>query len=119
MTMPEQAARAVHQTREFLVRLASPYGEGAIKGVRREIRAEALRLLRHYPYAWSGDCPDGDNAAKGDKVLPEQNVTLTDAEREAIKSCIADDEAATSYTRADTLRGLLERLSNPPADDEP
>ena len=50
MTLPEQSDRAVAQTREFLVRLASPYGEGAIKGVRREVRAEALALLRHYPY---------------------------------------------------------------------
>ena len=38
------------QTREFLVRLSSPYVENGIKGVRREVRAEALRLLRHYPY---------------------------------------------------------------------
>ena len=37
--------------------------------------------------------------------------TLTDEEREAIESCIADDEAATAYQRADTLRGLLERLT--------
>ena len=51
MTLPEQSDRAVAQTREFLVRLASPYGEGAIKGIRKEIRAEASRLLRHYPYA--------------------------------------------------------------------
>ena len=50
MTLPEQSDRAVAQTREFLVRLASPYVEGGIKGIRREIRAEALRLLRHYPY---------------------------------------------------------------------
>ena len=50
MTLPEQSDRAVVQAREFLVRLASPYGEGAIKGIRREIRAEASRLLRHYPY---------------------------------------------------------------------
>ena len=49
MTLPEQSDRAVAQTREFLVRLASPYGKGAIKGIRREVRAEALRLLRHYP----------------------------------------------------------------------
>ena len=55
MTLPEQSDRAVAQTREFLVRLASPYGEGAIKGIRREVRAEALRLLRHYPYAWSDE----------------------------------------------------------------
>ena len=42
MTMPEQSDRAVHQAREFLVRLASPYGAAGIKGIRREIRAEAL-----------------------------------------------------------------------------
>jgi hypothetical protein len=51
MTLPEERSRAVAATREFLVRLSSPYVEGGIKGIRREIRAEALRLLRHYPYA--------------------------------------------------------------------
>ena len=50
MTLPEESERAVARTREFLVRLASPYVEGGIKGIRREVRAEALRLLRHYPY---------------------------------------------------------------------
>ena len=55
MTLPEQSDRAVAQTRHFLVRLASPYGEDGIKGIRREVRAEALRLLRHYPYAWSDE----------------------------------------------------------------
>ena len=52
MTLPEQSDRAVAQTREFLVRLTSPYVEGGIKGIRREIRAEALALLRHYPYSY-------------------------------------------------------------------
>ena len=55
MTLPEQSERAVAQTREFLVRLASPYVENGIKGVRREVRAEALRLLRHYPYSYVGN----------------------------------------------------------------
>ena len=111
MTMPEQSDRAVHQAREFLVRLASPYGAAGIKGIRREIRAEALRLLRHYPYAWSCDCPDGDNAANGDKVFPEQNVTLTDAEREAVALAYSRLTADTHYASvAATLRGLLERL---------
>ncbi len=49
-------------TGEFLRRLASPYG-GGIKGVRKEVRAEARGLLRHYPMAvdlllpdaWCGD----------------------------------------------------------------
>ena len=53
MTLPEQSNRAVKQTREFLVRLASPYVEGGIKEIRREVRAEALALLRHYPYVWT------------------------------------------------------------------
>ena len=52
MTLPEQSNRAVAQTREFLVRLSSPFVEGGIKGIRREVRAEALRLLRHYPYSY-------------------------------------------------------------------
>ena len=55
MTLPEESNRAVAQTREFLVRLASPYVKGGIKGIRREVRAEALRLLRHYPYVWSDE----------------------------------------------------------------
>ena len=55
MTLPEERNRAVAATREFLVRLASPYVEGGIKGIRREVRAEALRVLRHYPYAWSDE----------------------------------------------------------------
>lgn len=100
MTLPEQSDRAVAATREFLVRLASPYGEGAIKGVRREIRAEALRLLRHYPYAWlsqNGDCPDRDNAANRD--------ILTDAEREAIEYFARDN-----WAMSPVLRSLLERL---------
>ena len=115
MTMPEQADRAVHQAREFLVRLASPYVASGIKGIRREVRAEALRLLRHYPYSWNGDYPDPDNAENGDKVFPEQNVTLTDAEREAVESAAngyeldGDDEDCAHI--ADTLRGLLERMA--------
>jgi hypothetical protein len=39
------AAAENAQTREFLVRLTSPYVEGGIKGIRREVRAEASRLL--------------------------------------------------------------------------
>jgi len=50
MTLPEESDRAVALTRKFLLRLVSPY-DGGIKGVKREVRAEALALLRHYPYA--------------------------------------------------------------------
>jgi hypothetical protein len=116
----------VAQTREFLVRLASPYVEGGIKGIRREVRAEALALLRHYPYVWLSqkcDCPEQDNAASRDILTdtPAANdtpsessvrieCTLTDAEREAVAwsaSCASDRE----HPAEATLRGLLERLS--------
>ena len=55
MTLPEESDRAVAQARAFLVRLASPYVENGIKKIRREVRAEALALLRHYPYVWSDE----------------------------------------------------------------
>jgi hypothetical protein len=74
MTLPEQSDRAVAQTREFLVRLASPYGEGAIKGIRREVRAEASRLLRHYPYATSDEKRGvGDMSGASDIVTRLRN----------------------------------------------
>jgi hypothetical protein len=44
-----------------------------------------------------------------DNVTVTMDATLTDAEREAIAACVADDEAATAHERADTLRGLLTR----------
>ncbi len=68
MTLPEQSERAVAQTRQFLVRLTSPYVEGGIKGIRREVRDEASRLLRHYPLSWNSHCPAPDNAANADTV---------------------------------------------------
>ena len=122
MTLPEQSDQAVAQTREFLVRLASPYGEDGIKGIRREVRAEALRLLRHYPHVWlsqNGDCPESDNAARPDntpathatpRVGSEQcECTLTDAEREAVERAADLIDAKTCGDSA-TLRSLLERL---------
>ena len=42
-----------------------------------------------------------------------ERLRLTDAEREAIEACVADDEAATAHERADTLRGLLHRHAGP------
>jgi hypothetical protein len=50
MTMPDERTRAVIYAKSFLQRLASPYA-GGIKGIRRDIREEARRILRHYP-AW-------------------------------------------------------------------
>jgi hypothetical protein len=38
----------VIRAREFLARLATPYGDG-IKKIPAEVRQEARRLLRHYP----------------------------------------------------------------------
>ena len=122
MTLPEQSDQAVAQTREFLVRLSSPYVEDGIKGIRREVRAEALRLLRHYPFAWYGDCPDRDNVANRDNTPAanatpsegrEQNgCTLTDAEREAVAYFAAFHRSPreADANAAATLRGLLERL---------
>lgn len=48
MTLPRERTRAVINARGFLVRLTSPYN-GGIKGVKKEVREEALRLLRHFP----------------------------------------------------------------------
>ena len=121
MTLPHESNRAVAATREFLVRLSSPYVENGIKGVRREIRAEALALLRHYPLSWNGDCPNQDNAANEDKPCPYVTgkttqyctltpFTLTDDEREAVAffaDIHCDDEPPHEY--AATLRSLLER----------
>lgn len=103
MTLPEESNLAVAATREFLVRLASPFVENGIKGVRREVRAEALRLLRHYPFSWNGDCPNRDNAAKRD--------ILTDEEREAVE--VAAEAYAGDHGErfAATLWGLLERMA--------
>jgi hypothetical protein len=140
MTLPEQSNRAVAATREFLVRLASPYVEGGIKGIRREVRAEALALLRHYPYVWLsqyGDCPEQDNAAKQDNLKADVRrlrAAIAAGESKAIANCDcpAPDNAARQDILTDaeraavawaascasdrehpaeaTLRGLLERL---------
>jgi hypothetical protein len=124
MTLPEQSERAVAATREFLVRLASPYVEGGIKGIRREVRAEALALLRHYPHAWQVsqkcDCPDADNATNHDaapaaRAQPDTagrdsdhvagtGDILTAEEREAIEYFARDN-----WAMSPVLRGLLER----------
>lgn len=51
MTLPNERTNAVLRTRQFLTRLSTPYG-GGIKGVKRDVREEARRLLRHYPGVW-------------------------------------------------------------------
>lgn len=54
---------------------------------------------------------DATLSVQGGSVIVTVDATLTDAEREAVESCIADDEAATAYQRAATLRELLDRMS--------
>jgi hypothetical protein len=49
MTLPDQRTRAVLNARQFLLRLASPYAENGIKGIRSEVRQEARHILRHFP----------------------------------------------------------------------
>ena len=77
MTLPEQSDRAVAQTRQFLVRLASPYVEDGIKGIRREVRAEALALLRHYPYSWSDENRGVDDTIGAWRQMEETRRTRT------------------------------------------
>jgi hypothetical protein len=67
MTMPNERTRAVLRTREFLQRLASPYVEGGIKKVPAEVRKEALRLLKHYPFPY--DLRTADTSFDGSEAL--------------------------------------------------
>ena len=111
MTLPEQSNRAVAQTREFLVRLASPFVEDGIKGIRREVRAEALALLRHYPHAWQisqyGDCPDQDNATNHD-AAPAARAQPDPAGRDSDQVAGTGDDQAVEerWAHARWLAGL-------------
>jgi hypothetical protein len=51
VTLPNERTSSILRTRQFLLRLSTPYG-GGIKGVKKEVREEARRLLRHYPGVW-------------------------------------------------------------------
>lgn len=51
MTLPYERFRAVLITREFLLKLSSPYN-GGYKKIPKEIREIARGLLRHYPHAY-------------------------------------------------------------------
>lgn len=57
MTMPDERTRSVIQAREFLTRLVLLPSAGGFSRVSREVRAEALRLLRHFPHAYDLDSP--------------------------------------------------------------
>jgi hypothetical protein len=63
MTLPYERTRAVIHAVEFLTRLVSPYNENGIKKIPKEVRQEALRVLRHFPrpcdiYAAATAAPD-------------------------------------------------------------
>lgn len=49
MTMPYERTRAVIHAVDFLTRLLSPYNERGFKRIPKEVRQEALRVLRHFP----------------------------------------------------------------------
>ncbi len=67
MTLPAERTRAVLSTQAFLLRLASPH-EGGIKGIRREVREEARRLLRHYPHWFDLTRPDSFDAEAAKRI---------------------------------------------------
>lgn len=52
---------------------------------------------------------DATLSVQGGSVTVTLDATLTAEEREAIETCIADDNVMLHYARADTLRNLLER----------
>lgn len=74
MTLPCERTRAVLTAGDFLRRLSSVYQPDGIKGIRREVRQEARRILRHFPL-WCdigrADCWDEAEALRygnGDEV---------------------------------------------------
>ena len=84
MTLPDQRSRAVVLTRDFLVRLMSPYLPDGLKRIPKPVRDEARRLLRHYPtlvdVATAGsECPDVfDEEASWRCVNPPQKYAKSD-----------------------------------------
>jgi hypothetical protein len=62
MTLPYERARAVHQTKQFLLELLDPVKTPRVP---KDVRQSAKFLLRHYPslhdlemvqLGWSDDC---------------------------------------------------------------
>ena len=66
--MPNERTRSVLNAYEFLAKLSSPY-MGGFKKIPAEVRAEARRLLRHFPRSY-----DIHTAAK---AVPEVFSTET------------------------------------------
>jgi hypothetical protein len=70
MTLPRERTSAVIRTQDFLLRLASPY-EGGIKGIRREVREEARRLLKHYPHWFDLGRSDAFDAQAASRIASQ------------------------------------------------
>ncbi len=87
MTLPDERVRAVNYTREFLVKLASR----EIKRVPDEVREEARRLLKHYPY----DFDMNDPVRAFGVVLPSDVERLKKLE-DALQLCMGLIESALS-----------------------
>lgn len=49
MTTPAERTRSFLESREFLVKLSTPYNNG-FKKIPREVREQARRILRHHPW---------------------------------------------------------------------
>jgi hypothetical protein len=80
MTLPYERTRAVIHAVDFLTRLVSPYNENGIKKIPKEVRQEALRVLRHFPrpydlYAAAKAAPD---------VFDEQEILRYDEEQKTV-----------------------------------
>lgn len=75
MTLPDERYRAVIYVAQFLLDLATP---SKTPRVPRDVRREALRLLRHYPHEF-----EMARAAKAapDLFLEERTQTLVSKKR--------------------------------------
>lgn len=72
------------------------------------VMANEIDTLRGSLTSWKLEAEVHQNRARA-AVVEIDRLRLTAAEREAVLSCVIDDEAATAFERADILRGLLER----------
>ena len=102
MTLPYERTRAVIHAVEFLTRLISPYNKNGIKRVPKEVRQEALRVLRHFPRPY-----DLHAAAQlAPHVFDEQEILRYDEERQKqwVEDLKADIEAREAKTPCDSPR---------------
>lgn len=77
MTMSDERTRAVLYTREFLIKLSSPYLKDGFKKIPTAVRQEARALLRHFPN-WVDIIEqdfDGEAALQYGKEEEKKNAT--------------------------------------------